>query len=196
MFKERIINHYTLKHIIMAIKGKQGLKSSFNTILPSERRLPSVSIDSTPRSPRPDLEKSSNLIMTISIISVIVLATLVFGLIIQNNVTTNSNVPKQIVDGNNKFCPGQEGIQRDWCYLDLAKKQRIDFCKNIFDDDLNKYCTGFIYKDEETCSKISNTLIKDACFISLAIEDNNRNLCVSTSKPAYCEKQVDLALTE
>ena len=83
-------------------------------------------------------------------------------------------------------CEGNQ-VEIDWCLLDLALNQREDYCENVFDSNIRKYCQAAINYDPRYCVDITNTEIQDACYTHLAKEKNDKLLCDSTSRPEYCK---------
>jgi hypothetical protein len=77
--------------------------------------------------------------------------------------------------------------QKDWCYLELAKDNRIDVCEMIVQVDFKSYCTAVITTDASECDSIATGSIKDACYISIAQLRLDRSICKKTSRQAYCE---------
>jgi hypothetical protein len=137
-----------------------------------------------------ELEKGGSVVLTISIISLLVLATLIVVIFVNSNRSASSKV---ILDDANSYCPTVNNVENDWCYLNLAKTRKADYCNNIHNPDLKSYCRSIIKNDKTFCQDIDNLLVKDACFISLAVENKDKSFCLSTTKRVYCEKQVDEA---
>ncbi len=80
--------------------------------------------------------------------------------------------------------------QKDWCYLDLAKKYRIDSCQKIIQDDFKKYCKALVNKDSSECENIISTSARDACYISMAIILNDKKLCEKSARQEFCESSL------
>ena len=133
-------------------------------------------------------EPKSNNLFNILVVALIFVSTIVVMVFVTSG---NNGHFAEIDDQTNTICTMANQNERDWCYLDKTKKERLNYCNNIGQTDLKIYCLAFAKNKDSLCEEINNILIKDACYISLAIENNDETLCVKTSKTVFCEKKVN-----
>ncbi len=76
--------------------------------------------------------------------------------------------------------------QRDWCYLNLARKYRIDACSDIIQEDHSTFCRSVVDADPSICTDISSNSMRDSCFIAMAQLSGDPSLCDSSDRPDYC----------
>lgn len=174
----------------MDLSGKKEVLSSSSTSSPQFAPIKTMQkvFQKDESQLEKDLKYKGNLILTISIISMIIVITSVAVILINSSRDTRSKI---LLQQASNLCPKANDVERDWCYLDYTKKHRLNYCNYIRNYELKNYCFGFIENDKKFCADIKNVLIRDACFISLAIENDDKTLCLSTSKKFYCEKEVE-----
>lgn len=86
-----------------------------------------------------------------------------------------------------KVCSEKVTInQKDWCYLDIAKNNFVDSCENIAQDHFKNYCMAIIKSSSTYCDEIIQTSVKNACYIAVAQNTKNENLCKKTTREEYC----------
>ncbi len=80
--------------------------------------------------------------------------------------------------------------QKDWCYLELAKRYRLDVCARMVQDDFKRYCSAIIAENARECYDIATGTMQDACYITLAQQMIDASLCEKTDKVAFCKSQL------
>ncbi|MFP4111807.1 MAG: hypothetical protein ACLFUO_02315 [Candidatus Woesearchaeota archaeon] len=129
---------------------------------------------------------------SLSVLSMIMIFLLLISMIIFFSDIAKNNQEFHIDSGihtQETNCSGDQ-VSKDWCILNLAIKDNIENCEIIFDSNIKAYCNAVIGLKEKHCTEISNTQIKDACYIHLAKEKDKSELCEKTSNIEFCKNHL------